>query len=142
MSVSSPPRISPEEAAALVRSGDWVDYGVTLGQPDLFDRALAARKAELHGVRIRGNFSMRPRAVIEADPDGEHFAFLGWHFSAYGRRQHDAGLASYIPPEAATSPAPGASSSSCAAPTPHAAASPSCAWLPPTSATAGARAAS
>jgi acyl-CoA hydrolase len=92
-----PPRIFAEDAAALVRSGDWVDYGVTLGQPDLFDRALAARRDELRGVRIRGNFTMRPRAVIEADPSGEHFAFLSWHFSAYDRQQHDAGRTSYIP---------------------------------------------
>jgi len=96
-SASAPPRISPEEAAALVRSGDWVDYGAMLGQPDLFDRALAARKDELRGVRIRGNFTMRPRAVIEADPSGEHFCFLSWHFSALDRKQHDAGRASYIP---------------------------------------------
>jgi len=30
-------RVTPEAAAALVRSGDWVDYGFGLGQPDLFD---------------------------------------------------------------------------------------------------------
>jgi acyl-CoA hydrolase len=94
---SSPPRISAEEAAALVRSGDWVDYGSLLGQPDVFDRALAARKHELRGVRIRSNFTMRPRAVIEADPTGEHFSFLSWHFSAYDRKEHDAGRTHYIP---------------------------------------------
>src|SRR5262249_58943709 len=32
----TPERISPDAAAALVRSGDWVDYGFGLGQPDLF----------------------------------------------------------------------------------------------------------
>lgn len=35
-------RVSAEEAAAVVRSGDWVDYGAVLAQPDAFDRALAA----------------------------------------------------------------------------------------------------
>ena len=35
--------ISPEAAAALVRSGDWLDYGAVLGQPDAFDQALAER---------------------------------------------------------------------------------------------------
>ena len=95
--MTPPPRISAEEAAALVRPGDWVDYGVTLGQPELFDRALAARRDELRGVRIRGNFTMRPRAVVEADPSGEHFAWLSWHFSGWDRAQHDLGRASYIP---------------------------------------------
>ena len=61
----APPRITADEAAALVRSGDSVDYGFGLGQPDLFDRALAARRGELHDVRIRAALSMRPRAVLE-----------------------------------------------------------------------------
>ena len=50
---NGPERISAEAAAALVQSGDWVDYGFGLGQPDLFDQALAARVSELHGVKIR-----------------------------------------------------------------------------------------
>ncbi len=89
--------ISPEAAAALVKPGDWVDYGFGMGQPDLFDRALAARKDELRGVKIRSALTMRPRAVLEADPGGEHFLWLSWHFSAYDRQQHDAGRCSYIP---------------------------------------------
>ena len=40
-------RITAAEAAKLVKSGDWVDYGASHGQPDAFDTALAARKAEL-----------------------------------------------------------------------------------------------
>ena len=51
--MAAPTRISADAAAALVRSGDWVDYGFGMGQPDLFDRALAARAAELRGVKIR-----------------------------------------------------------------------------------------
>jgi acyl-CoA hydrolase len=90
-------RISAEAAAALVKSGDWVDYGFGMGQPDLFDRALAARRDELSGVKIRSCLTMRPRAVLEADPTGEHFLWLNWHFSAYDRRQHDAGRCGYIP---------------------------------------------
>jgi acyl-CoA hydrolase len=89
--------VSPAEAAAIVRSGDWVEYFTTLAQPDAFDQALAARKDALRGVRLRGCISLRPRAVIEADPTGEHFAWFSWHFSAYDRRKHDAGLAHYIP---------------------------------------------
>ena len=35
--------INAEAAAARVKSGDWVEYGFGLGQPDLFDSALAER---------------------------------------------------------------------------------------------------
>jgi butyryl-CoA:acetate CoA-transferase len=89
--------IRPEGAAALVRSGDWVDYGFGLGQPDLFDRALAARRDELHEVRIRGCMSLRSRAVVECDPEGAHFLWFNWHFSGLDRRYCDAGRASYLP---------------------------------------------
>ena len=90
-------RITAAEAAGLVKSGDWVEYGAVLAQPDVFDRALAARKAELRDVKIRSCISTRPRAVIEVDPQREHFQLYSWHFSAYDRKQHDAGLCHYIP---------------------------------------------
>lgn len=92
-----PKHISAAEAAALVRSGDWVDYGGAVGQPDLFDQALAARTAELRDVKIRACVSMRPRAVLSADPAGEHFQFFNWHFSPYDRAMHDMGRCNYIP---------------------------------------------
>ena len=81
----------------MVKSGMWLDYGVSLCQPDEFDRALAARKDELGNVKIRSCLSMRPRAVLEADPDGEHFFWFSLHFSGYDRRQHDAGRCNYLP---------------------------------------------
>jgi acyl-CoA hydrolase len=90
-------RISAAEAAGLVKSGDWVDYGAVLAQPDVFDRALAARKAELRDVKIRACMSTRPRAVLEADPQREHFQWYNWHFGGYDRKKHDAGLCHYIP---------------------------------------------
>ncbi|WP_270938476.1 acetyl-CoA hydrolase/transferase family protein [Falsiroseomonas oryzae] len=97
MGQKTPRHISAAEAAALVQSGDWLDYGVTLLQPDVFDAALAARKAELRDVRIRACLSLRPRAVLEADPEGAHFQWFNWHFSGYDRVKHDSGLSHYIP---------------------------------------------
>jgi len=90
-------QISVEEAAALVRSDSWIDYGFGLGQPDLFDAALADRRAGLHGVKIRSGVTMRPRAVLESDPAGDHFLWFNWHFSGYDRKHHDLGRCTYIP---------------------------------------------
>ncbi len=95
--VQEPPRISPEAAAALVESGHWIDYGFGMGQPDLFDAALAARAGELRGVRIRSCLTLRPRAVLDADPEGDRFLWFNWHFSGYDRGQHDRGRCNYIP---------------------------------------------
>jgi acyl-CoA hydrolase len=85
------------QAAALVTSGMWLDYGTGPCQPDVFDRALAARKAELSNVKIRSCLSMRPRAVLECDPEGRHFHMFSLHYSSYDRRQSDAGRCNYIP---------------------------------------------
>ena len=90
-------RISAAEAAALVRSGDWLDYGASVCQPDEFDRALAARCSQLKDVKIRSVLSVKPRAVLEADPEGQHFQWFSWHFSGYDRKKHDAGVSHYIP---------------------------------------------
>jgi acyl-CoA hydrolase len=90
-------RISAAEAAGFVESGSWIDYALSLCQPDAFDTALAARKDALRSVKIRACLTVRPRAVLEADPDGEHFCWINLHFSAYDRRKHDVGLANYLP---------------------------------------------
>ncbi len=90
-------RISAAEAAGLVQCGMWLDYGVTVCQPDVFDAALAARVDDLTDVKIRNCLSLKPRAVVEADPSGEHFQLFSWHFGGYDRGKHDAGLCHYIP---------------------------------------------
>jgi acyl-CoA hydrolase len=89
--------VSPEHAAGLVQSGMWLDYGASHCQPDVFDKALAARKDELQNVKIRSCLSLRPRAVIEVDPEGKSFHMFSWHFSGYDRRKHDAGRCNYVP---------------------------------------------
>ena len=40
---------------------------------------------------------MRPRAALEADPEGRHVHFVSWHFGGYDRKAHDTGRCSYIP---------------------------------------------
>jgi acyl-CoA hydrolase len=97
MTRSTPQRITPEEAAARVKSGDWIDYGAGAVQPVSFDRALAARAGELRDVKIRANFTPLPRAVLAADPRGESFHWLSWHMSVYDRAFSDRGLAHYVP---------------------------------------------
>ena len=45
--------ITAPEAAALVKSGDWIFYGEFVLFPEACDEALAARAEELAGVDIR-----------------------------------------------------------------------------------------
>lgn len=90
-------RITAEEAAGLVRSGMWLDYGAVLAQPDAFDEALARRLGEVTNLRFRSVLTARPRAVLEADPEAKHVHWFSTHFSGYDRRKHDAGMAHYLP---------------------------------------------
>ena len=89
--------LSAEAAAALVNSGDWIDYGFGMAQPDAFDRALSDRKPELTDVKLRNCLTLSPRAIIELDPNGDHFVNFSWHFTGYDRKKHDSGNTNYIP---------------------------------------------
>ena len=89
--------ITAEEAAGLVASGMYLDYGFGVCQPDVFDKTLGARALELRGVKIRSCITMRPRAHHAVDATGEHVLSLNWHFGGYDRRQHDAGRCNYLP---------------------------------------------
>jgi acyl-CoA hydrolase len=89
--------ISATDAANLVQSGNWLDYGLLTTMPDMFDAALALRKSELRDVKIRSCLNVRPLAVLACDPNREHFQSYSWHFSGYDRKMHDAGLCHYMP---------------------------------------------
>ena len=77
---------SAAEAVSVIKSGDWVDYGMTLSQPMLLDEALAKRKGELTDVKIRGTLAVAPRQVVETDPHRDAFTYCCWHFGGYERK--------------------------------------------------------
>jgi acyl-CoA hydrolase len=89
--------ISPDEAAGLVKSGMWLDYGAGLCQSPLFDRALATRIGDLSNVKIRHCLTMQPHAVLDADCAGDHVYGFSLHFSSYDRQKHDEGRCHYVP---------------------------------------------
>jgi acyl-CoA hydrolase len=89
--------ISAAQAAGFVQSGMWLEYGTSISQPDAFDQALAARIGELRDVKMRNCLSVKPRAVLEADPNAEHILCLSLHFSGYDRKKHDSGCCLYLP---------------------------------------------
>lgn len=88
---------TPEEAAALVKSGDWVDYGSNNAFPVTLDEALAKRRDELSHVKIRGNLIRGPIQTVECDESMEHFVYNTWHCSGYERKLCDRGRAFFTP---------------------------------------------
>lgn len=89
--------ITADEAAKLVKSGDWVQYGEFVMQPKDCDAALAKRKDELTDVKIRCTTMSWLPEVCKVDPERKHFVMNDWHFSATSRQLMDMNLCSYIP---------------------------------------------
>ena len=89
--------VDADTAVKVVQSGDWVDYSFGTNQPVVLDEALARRKSELKDIKIRGTLALKPRQVVECDPNRDVFIYSSWHFSGYERKLHERNLCNYIP---------------------------------------------
>lgn len=89
--------VSADEAVKVIRSGDWVEYSWGASMAGLIGEALARRTEELHDVNLRGGVIMAPLAMVESDPNGEHFTWNSWHLSGRERKLVQKGQAYYIP---------------------------------------------
>ena len=88
---------TPDEAAKVVKSGDWIDIAMGAGFPSLMDAAVARRKEELRDVKIRGYLIFDPIQMVECDPTRQHFVYNSWHMSGYERKLCDKGLCNFNP---------------------------------------------
>lgn len=89
--------VTAEQAASVVKSGDWVDYGWTAITPVAIDRALAKRMPELTDVHVRGGILMWVPEIFKIDNPGEHFDWNSWHMGGIERKAASAGFAYYAP---------------------------------------------
>ena len=90
-------KITAEQAAAMVKSGDHVVYGEFTMFPQMLDEALAKRVNELQDVIIAGVCYTSPPQVVLADLNREHFILTDLHFGLVSRKLHDRNLCNYIP---------------------------------------------
>ena len=88
---------TPDEAAKVVKSGDWLDISMGGAFPSLMDAAIAKRRDELFDVKIRGYLIQQPIQMVECDPSRQHFLYNSWHMSGYERKLCDKGLCNFIP---------------------------------------------
>lgn len=89
--------VAAEEAVKVVKSGDWVDYGICLGHPVATDRALAARAAELTDVKVRGGVTMWMPEILTVPDPGRHFTWNSWHCTGVDRKIIEMGCGYYNP---------------------------------------------
>ena len=66
--------VTAKEAAEVVKSGNWVDYGWTVTTPVDFDKELAKRLPELHDVNFRGGILMWEPEIFKIEDPAAHMA--------------------------------------------------------------------
>ncbi|MCX5770459.1 MAG: butyryl-CoA:acetate CoA-transferase [Candidatus Hydrogenedentes bacterium] len=73
--------ISADQAAAMVKSGDIVDYYAFYASSQYLDAALAKRAGELENITIRSQLRVGPpMQVFAADPSGKSFRLDSFFF--------------------------------------------------------------
>ena len=78
--------VTADQAAKIVKSGEWVEYSATINCPHDFDEALSRRKNELWDVNIRCDIGTYRHYTAEVDPSGEHFTWNSWHVAAHDKK--------------------------------------------------------
>lgn len=86
-----------DEAAKVIQSGDWVDYGWTVTTPVAVDRELAKRMKDLTDVKFRGGILMWEPEIFKIENPWEHFSWNSWHMSGIERKAAAKGFAFYAP---------------------------------------------
>ncbi|MDA8429419.1 MAG: 4-hydroxybutyrate CoA-transferase [Geobacteraceae bacterium] len=86
---------TPEEAAAMVESGNHLCFPICAGEPTLFVKALAARKHELEGVVVNQQHHLCPDYLTEESTP--HIKVNSWFTSHVSRKAVQNGWADFVP---------------------------------------------
>ena len=90
-------KMTAEQAASLVKSGDWVDYGWCVNTPVAVDAALAKRLPELENVNFRGGILMWVPAIFQIEDPAAHMTWNSWHMGGIERKAIAQGFSFYSP---------------------------------------------
>jgi 4-hydroxybutyrate CoA-transferase len=82
--------VSAQEAAATIKSGDWILLAPVNSMPIDILNALAARKEDLHKVKIASNLMTYPFAFLQGDYAG-HITYYSGYFGPLERMFHPQG---------------------------------------------------
>jgi len=89
--------VTAEEAAKVVKSGDWVDYAWATITPVAVDKALAKRLPELTDVNFRGGILMWAPEIFKIENPAEHMTWNSWHMGGIERKMIAQGCSFYAP---------------------------------------------
>ena len=89
--------ITADAAAAMVKSGDWVDYGWAVNTTVAVDAAIAKRLPELENVNFRGGILMWTPAIFQIEDPAAHMTWNSWHMGGIERKAVAQGFSFYAP---------------------------------------------
>ena len=89
--------IAADAAAAMVKSGDWVDYGWAVNTTVAVDAALAKRLPQLENVNFRGGILMWTPAIFQIEDPAAHMTWNSWHMGGIERKAVAQGFSFYAP---------------------------------------------
>ena len=89
--------ITADAAAAMVKSGDWVDYGWAVNTTVAVDAAIAKRLPELENVNFRGGILMWVPAIFQIEDPAAHMTWNSWHMGGIERKAVAQGVSFYAP---------------------------------------------
>ncbi len=89
--------VSAEEAAAVVKSGDRVDYGWAATTPVAVDKAIANRLSVLENVDFYGGILMWEPEIFKIENAADHFTWNSWHMGGFERKAVAKGFSFYNP---------------------------------------------
>ncbi|MGI6512542.1 MAG: butyryl-CoA:acetate CoA-transferase [Catenisphaera adipataccumulans] len=90
-------KITAAQAAELIHSGDWVDYGWCSGTPHDIDIEVAKRLPKLEDVKFRGGILLTRPAIFDVENAAEHMTWNSWHMTGVERATVKAGFGFYAP---------------------------------------------
>ena len=88
------------DAAKLVKSGDYIDYGFCVNHTRAFDEELAKRlknEKDLTDLNFRGAIALWQPAVTTIEDAADRITWNSWHTSGLERKLMDKGFAFYNP---------------------------------------------
>ena len=78
--------VSAADAAAVVKSGDWVDYAWTATTPRAVDKELAKRLPDLYDVNFYGGILMHEPEIFKIEDPAAHMTWNSWHMGGIERK--------------------------------------------------------
>lgn len=91
--------ITADQAAAMVKDGDRLHFGLGCGTIVDIDKAIAKRAKDLHNVTVISTVAIRddPFATYLATDSNDQVRFASAHFSAFDRQMNKNGRCWYLP---------------------------------------------